>query len=276
MTVPIGLELFVREDIRDTVRERQFQLLVGIYVLLALLMTSAAGRASATDPELVSPLVTLFAMVTPLLALGFFASAIVEKRTSGALTVVLGLPIDRSTVVVGTFLGRSIVICTAVVTAVLAAVPVALGFDIAIDPVRLVGVASLLALLGVTFTAIAVAISAIVRSATRATATAFGAFVLFFFDLWAHLPRTVLYVTHGFSIPETTPEWVTFVSALNPVAAYTNLFSGLFPGFNSGTFISPPSEAAIYQEPSFAFVILVGWIVFAIGLGVWRFQTTDI
>ncbi|MFC4540887.1 ABC transporter permease subunit [Halosolutus amylolyticus] len=279
MTSPDTLALFVREDVLDTVRERQFHLLVGIYVVLGLLVTYAAGRsASATgsDVELVPPLLALFTMLTPLLALGFFATAIVEKRTSGALKIVLGLPIPRETVVLGTFVGRSLVVCTAVVVSLLAAVPVALLQGVTADPVRLAGVAALLALLGVTFTALAVAVSAVVRTTTRATVAAFGLFVVFFFRLWDRLPYTALYVRHGFSYPETTPEWVAFVTALNPVAAYTYLLTGLFPDLDSGTFVTPPADPAFYEAPAFALVVLVGWIVVATAIGTLRFRATDV
>lgn len=280
MSAASELGLFVREDVRDTVRERQFQLLVGIYVLLALLITYTAGRSTSPGhrggPELIPSVLPLFAMLTPLLALGFFASAIVEKRTGGALKVVLGLPIDRGTVVLGTFVGRCLVLCTAIATALLAAVPVAVVRGVAVDPARLATVAVILALLGVTFTAFAVAISAVVRSATRATIAAFGVFVLFFFQLWTRLPYTVLYVRHGFSYPETIPEWVDIVAALNPVAAYTNLFDGVYPDLNSGTFVQPPAEPAVYERPVFALAVLVGWIVLTIGVGYRRFRATDL
>ncbi|WIV65658.1 ABC transporter permease [Natrialbaceae archaeon AArc-T1-2] len=273
------LALFVREDVRDTVRERQFHLLVGIFALLAALMTYAADRsASATggEAELIPSLVPIVAMLTPLLALGFFASTLVEKRTTGALKVVLGLPISRGTAVLGTFVGRTIVICTAVVASFLLALALATVLNVTVDPVRFVAVTAVLALLGTTFTALAVAISAIVRTTTRATATAFGVFVLFFFGLWAQLPTALLYVRHGFSFPETTPGWVDVVAALNPVAAYTNLLAGLYPDLNSGAFVTPPSEPAVYERPAFALAVLVGWIVLAIGVGYRRFRATDI
>ena len=281
MTVPSPetLALFVREDVRDTVRERQFHLLVGLFVLLAALVTYAAGRSASArggEAELIPALLPLFAMLTPLLALGFFASSLVEKRTTGALKVVLGLPISRGTVVLGTFLGRSIVICTAVVASMLVATPIAALFGVAVDPVRLVVVTVILALLGVTFTALAVAISAIVHTTTRATIAAFGAFVLFFFGFWAQLPTAVLYVRHGFSFPETTPAWVELVAATNPVAAYTYLLTGFDADLTGGWFVRPPSEPAVYERPAFALAVLVGWIVVSIGAGYHRFRATDL
>ena len=274
------LLLFVREDVRDTVRERQLQLLVAIFALLGLLVTYAADQsASATSgsgPELIPAVLPLFAMLVPLLVLGFFASALVEKRTAGSLKILLGLPFSRRTVVVGTFLGRSLVVCTALFASLFASAALAVLLGVTVDAVRFVTVALVLALLGVTFAAIAVGISAVVRTTTRATVAAFGVFVLFFFGLWSSLPQAVLYVRHGFSLPDATPEWVDVVAALNPVAAYTNLLAGLYPDLNSGAFIRPPSDPAVYERPSFALAVLVGWIVATIGVGYWRFRATDL
>ncbi|ELZ21684.1 hypothetical protein C477_05059 [Haloterrigena salina JCM 13891] len=275
-----ALALFVREDLRDTVRERQLYLLVGIYVLLGVLLTYSEGRTAArlsgSAPPLTAGLYALFSMVTPLLALAFFASAVVEKRSSGALKVVLGLPIDRATVVFGTFLARSLAIVAAIVVSFAAAVPVGLALGLPVDPAQFVGVVAALVLLAATFTALAVGLSSTVRTSTRATAAAFGVFVLFFFQLWAQLPRIALYVAHGFSWPATTPEWVAFVDALNPMAAYTYLVAGLFPDLEGGTFVRPPAEPTFYQTPAFALAVLAGWIVLALGVGYWRFRTTDL
>lgn len=273
-----ALSLFVREDVLDTRRERQLYTLTGIYALIGALLVYSEGRSAGSGytPELTPALFVLYTMLTPLLALAFFSSTVVEKRSNGALKVVLGLPIDRGSVVVGTFLGRSIVICGALLVSMIAAVPVGLLVSVDVDPVQFVGIAAFLGLLAVTFTALAVGISSIVSTSTRATVAAFGVFLLFFFQLWDRLPRIVLYVRHGFSYPQTTPEWVDLVDALNPMAAYTHLVGGVFPDLEGGTFVRPPEEPSFYQEPPFALAVLVGWIVVAIGVGYWRFRTTDL
>ncbi|MCU4925906.1 ABC transporter permease [Halobacteria archaeon AArc-dxtr1] len=272
-----ALSLFVREDIRDTRRERQLQIFVGLYVLLSLFMTYTAGRSAGSDEATVAePLLPLFTMFTVLLTLGFFAPAVVERRASGALKVVLGLPVSRGTVVFGTFLGRSIVICGALFAAFLAAVPVALVQGVPLDPVGFVGALLLLSLLGVTFTALSIGLSAISRTTTRATAGAMGLFLLFYFQLWTAVPQALLYARHGFSMPDASPEWVTFVEALNPVAAYTHLVSGLFEDVSPGTLVQPPAEPAFYERPGFALGILLGWIVVSVGLGYHRFRSADL
>lgn len=280
MSVGRSLALFVREDVLDTVRERQLHMLAVVYVGLAILLTYSAGNqhpaGSENTPEMLQQLLSLFAMVTPLLALAFFATALVEKRTNGSLKIVLGLPFSRRTVVVGTFLGRSLVISGAVVASVLAALPVAVLRGVQFDLGHVAAATAMLSLLAVTFTAIAVAVSAVVRTTTRATVWAFGLFVLFFFQLWASLPQALLYVRHGFSFPETTPEWVDVVAAVNPVAAYTYFFEAVLPDYQAGTLVQPSPDPAFYEEPTFALAVLVAWIVGPIAFACWRFRATDL
>ena len=273
-----ALALFVREDVLDTRRERQLYTLIGIYALIGALLVYSEGRGARPDttPELTPALFVLYTMLTPLLALAFFSSTVVEKRANGALKVILGLPIDRGSVVVGTFLGRSLVICGALLVSMLAAVPVGLLVGVSVDPAQFAGAAAFLALLAVTFTAFAVGLSSIVSTSTRATVAAFGVFMLFFFQLWGRLPRIALYIRHGFSYPEAIPEWVFVVDAVNPMAAYTYLVSSVVPDLEGGTFVRPPTEPEFYQEPPFALAVLAGWIVLAIGVGYWRFRATDL
>lgn len=284
MTDSSGIErlwLFAREDVRDAVRERQAYVLGVLFVLLGAGMAYSAGRSVATTPStveigLASRLLGPFVFLIPLVVLGSVAPALVEKRTTGALTVLLGLPFSRRTVVLGTLIGRSIVVSTAVLVAMLVALPIAVVMGVSVDPVPFVGAGLALVILTITFTAIAVAISAITRTSTRATFAAFGAYVAFVFQLWGTLPMVVLYVRHGFAYPATTPAWVEFVASLNPMTAFTNGVAGVLPSLADVTVGSPPTDPAFYERPVFALGILVAWIVVTVGLGYRRFRATDL
>ncbi|KDE59735.1 hypothetical protein EL22_18295 [Halostagnicola sp. A56] len=273
------LGLYVREDVRDTVRERQAQVILGLYALVGFWVTNSAGSNPAVDPaeiDLFAKLATPLALLTPLLVLGFFCSSLVEKRTSGALTVVLGLPFSRKTVVLGTLIGRSILITGALVIATVVAIPVGYLRGVSIDPVALVGSTLVLILLAITFTAVAVLISATTRTATRATVAAFATFVIFAANIWAQFPRLVVYASNGLSYPETFPAWYDFVVALNPMAAYTYLIADVFPALGGIGFIRPPQEPAFYERPAFAVAVLLGWIAFATWFGHRRFRGADL
>lgn len=277
------LALFAREDARDAVRERQAHLLVGLFVLIGAGVAYAVGRSvtrtpdpSGTDVELASALFLPFVYLVPLTALGFGAPALVEKRTSGALTVLLGLPFSRRTVVLGTLLGRSVVLAASALAAMLVGLAVGLAMGAPVDPVTFVLAVLALAVLTATFTAIGVTISAATRTSTRATFAAFGAYVIFVFQLWGYLPLILLYVRHGFSFPDASPEWVSLLEALNPMTAFTNALAGVSPSLAEASFSPPPSDPAFYERPGFAAAVLVGWIALAIVVGLYRFGSTDL
>ncbi|ELY90775.1 ABC transporter permease [Natrialba taiwanensis] len=275
------LLLFTREDVQDAVRDRQAHVLVGMFALLGAGLAYAAGRtaqrtSAQVDIELVSQLLAPVTLLIPLVALGVVAPALVEKRSTGSLTVLLGLPFSRQTVVLGTLLGRSIVIAMSALAALLVAVPIALVMGVTIDGTLFAG--SLLAffVLTITFTAIAVAISVVTKTSTRASFAAFSAYVVFVFQLWTVLPQILLYVVSGFTLPETSPPWVDFVVALNPMTAFTNFAGGLVPAFENIPFHAVPDNPAVYEQPLFAFVILLGWIGGPLCFGYLRFRKTDL
>lgn len=275
------LRLFTREDVQDAVRDRQAYVIGAMFVLLGAGLAYAGGRSAQRAPpqveiELASQLLTPLTLLIPLVALGIVAPALVEKRSTGSLTVLLGLPFSRRTVVLGTLLGRSIVIAASILASLAVAVPIAFVMGVTIDPGQLAVAALALIVLALTFTAIAVGISVVTKTSTRASFAAFGAYAVFVFQLWSYLPMLALYVVSGFEYPETTPTWVDVVAALNPMTAFTNLAGVLVPAFESLPFQTVPNEPATYEQPAFALVILVGWIVVPICFGYLRFRGTDL
>ncbi|ELZ09925.1 ABC transporter [Halovivax asiaticus JCM 14624] len=278
---PRRLLLYAREDALDARREHQVHTLWGLFGLVGLVITYTAsqGTGAGVRSEPVGMVASLFAplvLLVPLVALGFVATTIVEKRRSGALTVLLGLPFARRTVVLGTLLGRSAVIASAPLIALLAALPVALATDVAVDPGRLIAAAVALSLLATTFVAIAVAISTLARSTMLATVTAFGAYVVFVFDGWSQLPAVIRYVIHGFERPETTATWVEVVAATSPITAFANMLAGISPSLTDASIASAAENPELWEEPAVAGAILVGWIVASTGIAAWRFRATDI
>ncbi|RZV06115.1 ABC-2 type transport system permease protein [Natrinema hispanicum] len=273
--------LYVREDVRDSVRERQAHILGTLFVLIGFGIAYTTGRAVARAPPaaeigLMSRLVGPLRLLIPLVTLGAVAVALVEKRMSGELTVLLGLPFSRLVVVLGTLVGRSIVISAAVLSSLLVALLVALVMGVPVDLVQFTGAAIGLVALAITFTAIAVSISAVTRTSARATFVAFGVYVLFALQIWGNLPMTILYVSHGFTLPETIPQWVEFVQALNPMTAFSNGLGVVFPSLTEGAPGLISTDPALYERPAFVVCILAAWIVVAVALGYRQFRTSDI
>lgn len=284
MTRRSGIErllLFAREDARDALRERQAYLFGLLFALIAGAMAYNAARvpvelAGRAEFAISSQLLGIFRFLLPLLALGFIAPAIVEKRTDGSLTVLLGLPFSRWTVLLGTLLGRIAVVGGTALLGLVVAIVVSLAMGGPIELLGILRVAVVLLVLLVVFASIAASISASVRTSTRATLVAFFAFFLFVLDGWGFLPNILLYVINGLEFPETTPAWAEFLASLNPMTAFDTVGGGVFPGLFRAAGSGPSTSAAIWEEPAFAFVLLLGWVLGAIAFGYRRFRATDL
>lgn len=272
------LLLVAREDVRDTIRERQAHMLVGLFGFLGAVVAYLSGGGSGPQGEagLADQVLPLFTFLIPLVALAFVAHVIVNRRTMGALTVILGLPIPRWTVVMGTLVGRSVVVAASVLIGLVVAVPIGIARGTAIDPVPYLAMAVVLVLLVAVFVALAVTISAITTTSTRATVAAFGTYVVFTFRIWEQLPLVVAYITRGFTWPESTPTWAALFTSLNPIRAFSNVLGGLPVGTNGGVIPAPPSEPAFYERPVFAVVVLLGWIAATTAGGVYSFRASDL
>lgn len=272
---------FAREDFRDTFRERQGYVVIGILVLFSGVSTVNYGRATSPhgEPivhELAPQLFPILNMFVPLVAVGLFSAAIVQKRESGSLKVMLGLPIQRRDVILGTFLARSALVTVAVVAALAVAVVIGSVTSVSVNVGEVIGAVLLLSLVGIVFTSFAVAISVYVRSAAQAILTGFVIWAFFAFQYWGHIPLSVLYVRHGFSYPADIPGWVDAILALNPLAAYAYLVEGLFPALDGGTFFNPPGSVGILEEPAVSFAVIVIWIILGLVLAIRRFRRAEL
>ncbi|OIB58872.1 ABC transporter permease [Natrialba sp. SSL1] len=274
------LLLFAREDIQDSVRERQAHVLIAIFALVGGGLAYAGGQTAQRwanregefvvelMPQLLGPLLFL----VPLVALGVVAPTLVEKRSTGALTVLLSLPFSRWVVVLGTLIGRTAVITTAALTTFAVAIPIAALFGVSIDPTRVAAGVFAVVVLTVTFTAIAVSISTVSQTTTRASFTAIFVYFVFMSQLWSIVP---IYVLSGFQMPETTPAWGDVLSALNPMAAFSNLLAAI-PELADIGIHTTAENPAVYEQPAVALLILLGWIVLPIVASYLRFRTTDL
>ena len=271
-----------RKDFTDSRRERQLYYVVGLLSLLSL----AIGYFVGDNPESVSPgdtamiLLSVFAFIAPIVALTISQANIVGKRATGELSVLLSLPFARRTVLLGSLVGRMAVM-TVTLLAVFALAPLVVALRGApIDPVALVGTFAMIWLLSLVFAAIALGLSAFTRSTTVSAGGSFGIFLLFVMQLWTVIPSGIQYLLNGLSMPSgPQPEWAAVFVQLSPFAALRNLaepvFSeivGSFPLAAGGTGESLPW----YQEPIFAGIVVLAWIVLPLAVGYWRFQTTDL
>lgn len=271
--------LAARKDLRDSIRQYHLHasvvLLVVLYAGTAFVATQTFGRRTVDPTAVPAALAVLSTFLVPLLAIGFSQGVIVGMRTRGDLKLFLGLPFSRGDLVLGSFVGRLAFVWASVVAGVLVATVLALGRGAPVAFEDLLIVTGLTGVLGAVFVAIAIGISASVSTETRAGALAIGAFFLFVFQLWGTIPHVVLWIANGFGPAARIPEWVPFVTNLNPVLALWNLMGSVLE--TTGGFLgSVPASPPVYQTAPFAVGVLAVWIVLPLAVGYRRFDRTDL
>ncbi|MFC4541187.1 ABC transporter permease subunit [Halosolutus amylolyticus] len=294
--------LIARKDFEDAVRSRMIWAVMGVFVFLMVVISAGAasnGLAEAEPTEII-PLVANIGgqLMIPVLALLVGYMAIVGERQSGSLRVLFGLSHSRWNVFLGKLASRLGVIVVATAVACL----VALGMVVAMFdsfPARTLLAFSLLTvLLGMVFTAIAVAVSAMSASRMQAMAGAIGSYVLFTLG-WHPLVAGVHYLVEGSLPGYEAAGWYFFLLRLNPLEAYTQVSSELADQFIWGIFgwqgVVEDIPAETLQEPNAlmlsnrlggdlplylqewtAVPILLLWIAIPLAIGYWRFEGADL
>ncbi|MFD1571431.1 ABC transporter permease [Halorubrum laminariae] len=215
-------------EYRLAVRSRWALALTGLFVIFGAMIMTFSG--SAVGPEgaerVIASLTSLAAYLVPLAALALGYDAVVGREDEGWLAVVFSLPVRRSEVVVGTYLGRLAVLAGATV----------LGFGFSgVLIVREYGIGQWSAFLGfllgavaagAAFLAVALLLSTVAREKTHALGAALLVWVWFVLvhDLLA------LGLVAAFELPNAA---LTAFVLSNPVSAFRVLvLSGL--GTTSG------------------------------------------
>lgn len=248
----------------DPIRSRHlWATLALVGLVLGLLTHLMTGRYAS------EVLFTSFAPLFVLIAIARSYQTISSRRQSGSLRVVLSYPHSRRDVVLGTVLGRSVLMAGVVSFGLIVAVGVQF-INTGLPDSKLVlytwGIAVLLA---VSMTGLAVGISSSARTTNRSVLLSFTAFLLFF-GFWQQLPSVIRYVLNGLSKPTPPrPEWVDVFVALNPIQAYNTTLSALVPAIEW-------SSNVYYETAWFGVLVLLGWLLLPLLIGLWRFERSDL
>lgn len=271
---------------------------------LAAILVAAVGVAGVVIPAtivadslssrdalvfLVAPLKVAVSLIALLAGYGVIAG----PRTGGQLTLVLSLPVDRTSLVVGAFVGRAAVTLSSVavgVAAVAVTVPAVYGGL----PLRTLAVfAGLLALLALAVTAVAVGLSASASTRGRAAVAAVGAFVLFEF-FWGLVPAGAHYLVEGSLPGAMVPGWVILVERLQPLSAFEATAGHVLPAVRDTVQLSADGASAnagggprrladrldgaapTYLGPLAGVATLLGWTVWPLVVGWYRFRGADL
>lgn len=261
----MSVTTLVRRNVLDPYRSRSLWFLLALFVLVFGLIGYMLGGSQTVLSFVV---VTIMGQLAPLAALAMAYGAIAGPRESGSLRVLLSYPYTRRELVLGTLVGRIIVVGAAVLLGILAGVVSAAIFGGTVDARGTLVVAALSVVLSTTFVGIAMGISASVASEGRAAIGAFGAYLIFT-AFWGLIPTLVRYVLNGFAFPTgQAPEWVAVWEQLSPTQAYQTAAAALTQDAGAGD--------PVYTTAWFAVVVLVAWFVLAIAVGLLRFERTDL
>lgn len=111
------LRVVAETEYRLAVRGRWAVALTAVFAAFALGLTTFSG--SSVSPEgferIVASLAALAVYLVPLVALAFGYDAVVGREESGWLQTLFALPVERAWIVVGTVLGRAVVLASATV-----------------------------------------------------------------------------------------------------------------------------------------------------------------
>lgn len=246
-------------EYRLAVRSKWAFALTGLFALFGVMLATFSG--SAVGPEgmerVVASLTNLAVYLVPLAALALGYDAIVGRDEEGWLAVVFSLPVTRERVVLGTYLGRAVVLAGATI----------IGFGVVgFLLLREYGVAHWGTFLTFLVAAIAVgtvflAIAVLVSTVARAKTHALGVALLVW--LWFVLIHDLisLGIVAAISLPDAL---LSAMVLANPASVFRVLVLNHL-GTTAGTGVDA-AVAATGLSTTLLVAVLVAWIVVPLGL----------
>lgn len=294
--------LIARKDATDLARSAKLWAVVGISLVLMVVVGFGIGtEPSEVREALGHELVYLVyaslgsQFILPVICLLFGYLAIAGERESGSLRVLFGLNHNRQDVFLGKLLSRSSVMLFTGLITIGAALGLIIWLFDSFDLGIFLQFSLLTLLLILAFTGLAVGISAMAATRTRAMAGAIGSYVAFFF-LWYPLVAMVHYALEGDIAGYSPDTWYLVALMLNPLEAYREALGqvtdnyvehvlnwdhvvedvgGTPPGHTMRLEDRAMDSSSLLTE-SFAMVVLLAWFVIPVIIGYWRFQRVDL
>jgi ABC-2 type transport system permease protein len=276
----VSWRAIARKDVRDSIRSRTLWAMIGIFLALILLLSWFATDGSAEGTFLAAAGFTFLLGVlffVPLAGLLLSVKSIVRERNTGTINLLLSLPHTRGEMLLGKFVGRSIVMAATVVAGF---VPALLFILVQVDGAPVFDLVTFLlaiSVFGVMWIGIGIGLSALVNSETQATIA--GVVIFFVLFLWPFILDQL-----GINLPNFAARFWVF-------AIFADLFF-LPTVIRDGNFAFPSvveldeilveelNDVAISVAPHlqmwFVTVLVVFWIVFPLGAGYYRFTSSDL
>ncbi|MFW5920128.1 MAG: ABC transporter permease subunit [Halanaeroarchaeum sp.] len=271
-----------RKDFRDASRSKALWVLTTLFTLLVVgivfFFSEISGDTNPGQDALFLSFIGPLFLLLPLAGILVGYKSIVGERESGSIKLLLSLPHTRGEVLLGKLVGRSAVVTTAVLIGYLLGSIAFVALMGGFQPVDYLLFVGLTVLLGITFVAIAVGLSASSGSSGLVLTVAIG-LVLMFTLLWETLAMTLLPYALGdalLGIEQATVESIsTFVLTVSPRVAFMQGLSFVL-SIGGGAPSTTASSSEIWLNDWWGFVVLGFWIVVPLAVGYWRFKSADL
>lgn len=288
-----------RKDIEDAIHSRVLWGITLTFVAFLAMSLLAAEQLFPPDvvvdiPKLLAGVAMLAQMFIPGVALVVGYMAVVGERRSGSLRLLLSYPFNRTDVILGKLLGRTLITLGALIIGLTVAGGLIVYLHEWPDPAQFGFFFATGILLAVTFTVFAIGVSAAVSTRGRAMAVAIGSFVVMTF-FWRPFVIGTYWLRYG-SLPGIEVEqWYLLALRINPLEAY-RVMTGSYldervyplpdlhledvpaslPAEQFTTAHRLGGDVPIYLDPMFGIVMLVAWAIIPALIGYWRFRQADL
>jgi ABC-2 type transport system permease protein len=273
---------------RDFLDVRRAKLVWGPVLLYTLFMLLFFwGQSTSDNPDFYTILWSLLglggALVIPLIALVAAYLSIAGERESGSIKFTLSAPVKRSSVILGKLVSRTAVVVIGLLVSFVFGTVIAqvlvpeMTFEWG-DYLAFIAVTLLYAL---AYVSVAVGISAMTSSRSRAIGGAIGYF--FIFNLvWNFFPvsptEMLRFVLDQLGRdPDNYQNLLEFVFSISPTGAYLNSTKLFMPDrFLEMVGTAGRTADPFYIQGWFMLVILAFWVVAPLAVGYWRFQNAQL
>lgn len=246
----------ILHEFLERARDRWVLVSTGLFALLALAITLYGRSSMDTVAAVTAPsLVTLSALLVPLVALILGYDGIVGERERHTLGLLLSLPVSRAEVLVAKFAGRMLALCAAIAVGLGSSALVLGGAQRTV----LLYLIPPTILLGAAFLALGILISTISERQSTAASLAVAAWflVVFFYDLGL---LSAMVATDG-ALSQATVAWLV---DLNPVGLYRTTMMMRLIGTDGLTSLGLAVEL---PGPAVRSLIWAAWVLGPLALG---------
>ena len=278
---PKAIYTIAKKEFMDNIRNKWIIVLTIIFIILTIASSYLAGGGKEMFggmEETVVSILSISAMLIPLIAIMLGFSTIAGEAEKGALSVVLSYPIRRGEVLLGKFLGLgSVLAVTPLIGFGLGGIVIAATVG-AEEGLAYMAFIALAIILGLMYLSLVIFISALCKTRVRAIA---GGVILFFWSMIYGVIIMGVYIATGGSYQEllspagmtSLPDWFWASVVFSPND--TNQMA-VMRAFDLNQAMGFSIDAPDWLSMNFLLVIQLVWIIVPLILAYFFFKRRDI